>query len=176
MCIESGPIKICFNPVGYVVEGIPRRDNIRRKIIRSRYEFVSKIKILDKYRECLLGLEDFSHIIVIWHAHLSTHKPCKVRPMGRPDMPLVGVFATRSPHRPNSVCVSIVELISIDGLELRVKGLDAWTNTPVLDIKPYTYYDIIRKPRVSDWFKKYWEEKNLELNYRELYPLLGPEE
>jgi len=167
--------RMCFHPIGYVIEGIPKKDEELRRIIRSRYEFVSKIKILDEYKDCLLGLEEFSHIIILWYAHQATHKPCRVRPMGRMDMPLVGVFATRSSNRPNPICVSIVELISINGLDLEVKGFDAWTGSPILDIKPYTYYDIIRKPRVSKWFEKYWEEKSSKLNYKKLYPLLGPE-
>lgn len=57
-----------------------------------------------------------------------------------------------------------------------VKGFDAYKDTPILDIKPYTYYDIIRRPRVSEWFRRYWREKSEELNYRKIYPLLGPEE
>lgn len=147
---------ICFKPIGYVVEGISKKGDPHRKKIKSKYEYVSKIRVLEKYKSCLHGLEDFSHIIVIWYSYLSEDKDCLVRPMNRDDMPLVGVFATRSPRRPNPVCVSIVELMSINGLELNVRGLDAWVNTVVLDIKPYTYYDIIRRPRVSKWLEKYW--------------------
>jgi len=165
---------ICFNPIGYVEDGIPSKDDPRRKLIKSRYEFISKIRIYNEYRECLIGLEDFSHIIIVWYAHLSREKPCLVRPMGRSDMPIVGVFATRSPHRPNPICISVVELVSIEDLEINVKGLDAWTYSPVLDIKPYTYYDIIRKPRISKWFERYWMEKSRELDYKRIYPILGP--
>jgi tRNA (Thr-GGU) A37 N-methylase len=50
----------------------------------------------------------------------------------------VGLFATRSPHRPNGIGITTVNLLSVDGLTLEVKGLDAIDGTPVLDIKPYT--------------------------------------
>jgi len=146
------------------------------KLIKSKYELVSKIRIFDEYRDCLRGIEEFSHIIIIWYAHLLGSKQFLVRLMRRSDMPIVGVFATRSPHRPNPICISVVELVSKDGLDLRVKGFDAYKGTPILDIKPYTYYDIIRRPRVSKWFVKYWMEKSEELNYKRIYPLLGPEE
>jgi len=167
--------EICFKPIGYVIEGIPRKGDPRRKLISSKYDFISRIRVFNEYKDCLAGLDGFSHIIVIWYAHVSINKPHLVRPMGRSDMPLVGVFATRSANRPNPICISVVELEYIKEEELGVRGLDAWTGTPLLDIKPYTYYDIIRRPKVSDWFLKYWKEKSSKLNYREKYPLLGPE-
>lgn len=168
--------KICFKPIGYVAEDIPKRDDPCRRLVSSKYDFTSKIRVFNEYKDCLIGLEDFSHTIVVWYAHVSVDKPHLVRPMGRSDMPLVGVFSTRLPNRPNPICISVVELEYIGEDELGVRGLDAWTGSPLLDIKPYTYYDIIRRPRVSDWFLRYWNERNSELNYRKKYPFLGPED
>ena len=60
----------------------------------------------------------------------------KVHPRGDPTRPLAGVFATRSPHRPNPIGLHRVEVLGIEGTEIRVRGLEALDGTPVLDIKP----------------------------------------
>jgi len=64
---------------------------------------------------------------------------------GIEKFPVVGIFATRFPSRPNPIGVAVVELISVEKSLIKVKGLDAWTGTPVLDIKPYDYFDIVKK-------------------------------
>ncbi|MGE5189114.1 MAG: tRNA (N6-threonylcarbamoyladenosine(37)-N6)-methyltransferase TrmO, partial [Gemmatimonadota bacterium] len=61
----------------------------------------------------------------------------KVHPRGREERPERGVFATRSPHRPNPISLNTVELLEIRGTVLRVRGMDAIDGTPVLDIKPH---------------------------------------
>jgi tRNA (Thr-GGU) A37 N-methylase len=72
--------------------------------------------------------------------------------MGRKDLPLVGVFSTCSPARPNPVLVIAVRLLERDGYTLRVQGLDAVDGSPVVDIKPYlpSYY-AIEDAKLSDW-------------------------
>ncbi len=78
------------------------------------------------------------------------------RPMGQPDLPLVGRFATRSPQRPNPIGIAAVELLHVRGSVLRVRGLDALDGTPVLDLKPYLpQRDALGNVRVSDWAKQY---------------------
>src|SRR4051794_8276674 len=86
------------------------------------------------------GLEDFSHLEVVFlfdrvdpaGVHLGARHP-----RGRTDWPAVGIFAQRAKARPNRLGVSRCELVSADGLTLRVRGLDAIDGTPVLDVKPY---------------------------------------
>lgn len=76
----------------------------------------------------------------------------KFRPTGRLEFPLLGVFATRCPVRPNSICATTVELVERRGNVLRVKGLDTFDGTAVLDIKPYLpYYDSKPDARIAGW-------------------------
>ena len=79
----------------------------------------------------------------------------KVHPWGDPEMPLVGSFATHSYVRPNPIGLTIIELLERRGNRLKVKGLDALDGTPVLDIKPFDFWDTekIRKAKVPKWWK-----------------------
>ncbi|MET1160131.1 MAG: tRNA (N6-threonylcarbamoyladenosine(37)-N6)-methyltransferase TrmO [Thermoprotei archaeon] len=160
---------ICFKPIGIVEKGIPRKCTGR-----SRYEIVSVIRIYDEYVEGLEGLEEFSHIIIIYYMHEAREYKLKGRPWGIEKYPLVGVFATRFAPRPNPIGITVVELVSINKPRLMVKGLDAWDNTPVLDIKPYTYEDIVKNPRVPWWFKEKWSEQYRRHRYDIIAPWLGP--
>ena len=105
---------------------------------------LSKIIIFDDYIAALEGIEDFSHIIVLfWLDRIKSKKSLlKVHPRGRKELPLLGVFATRSMFRPNPIGLTIVELIKAEPNTLLVRGLDAFDLTPVLDIKPYDFWDI----------------------------------
>jgi tRNA-Thr(GGU) m(6)t(6)A37 methyltransferase TsaA len=90
--------------------------------------------------ESLLGLADFSHILVVYHLHNvpdASVVTTASHPRENPDWPRVGIFAQRKKHRPNKLGVSVCELIEVNGLKLKVKALDAIDGTPVLDIKPY---------------------------------------
>ncbi|WP_018352582.1 SAM-dependent methyltransferase [Longispora albida] len=90
--------------------------------------------------EALAGLEDFSHLEVVFYFHQV--RPEKIergarRPRNNPEWPLTGVFAQRGKNRPNQLGVSRCQLIAVDGTDIHVAGLDAIDGTPVLDIKPY---------------------------------------
>jgi len=87
----------------------------------------------------------------------------KVHPRGRMDMPLLGVFATRTNLRPNPIGLTLVELLKAEGNTLTVKGLDAFDGTPVLDVKPYDFWDMISDAKVPDWWKKLEKEKQKKL-------------
>jgi tRNA-Thr(GGU) m(6)t(6)A37 methyltransferase TsaA len=76
----------------------------------------------------------------------------KIHPRGRQELPLVGLFATRSPHRPNSLGEATVRLLQRRGNVLKVQGLDAINGTPVIDIKPYIPgYDSVNDASVPKW-------------------------
>jgi tRNA-Thr(GGU) m(6)t(6)A37 methyltransferase TsaA len=84
----------------------------------------------------LHGLEHEPRILVVFHFHLAEGFELHQHPRGDPSRPPRGVFALRSPRRPNPIGVSEVELLEIRGNVLRVRGLDAVDGTPVLDLKP----------------------------------------
>jgi len=89
------------------------------------------------FEEALRDLEGFDRIWVIFEFHLNATWRPKVRPPVAPPGRRIGVFATRSPHRPNRIGLSCVELEAVDGLRLRVRGGDLLDRTPVFDVKPY---------------------------------------
>lgn len=118
-------------------------------------ETSSDIIINPELEEGLEGLEEFSHITVIWWMHKSVEEEkfsLKVHPRRRKDMHPVGVFASRSPYRPNSLGKAVVKLLERKGNILKVKGLDAINGTPVLDIKPFIPdYDSKEDASVPPW-------------------------
>ena len=99
------------------------------------------IKLLpgQNFEQALDQLEKFSHIWLIYNFHLNDNWKPKVNPP-RGSKNKVGVFATRSPHRPNSIGISCVQLVKVEGLNVYVKGFDLLDETPILDIKPYLAY------------------------------------
>jgi tRNA-Thr(GGU) m(6)t(6)A37 methyltransferase TsaA len=118
---------------------------------------VSEIIIDKEYEDCLDGIEDFSHIMVIYWAHRIDDKKRyapKVHPAGKKEYPVVGVFATRSPARPNPICVTIVKLLERKANVLKVMSLDAIDGTPVIDIKfHHPSYDCAKDVKWPDWMK-----------------------
>ena len=107
---------------------------------RSDWDKVtSEIVVGENLTEALDGLEEFSHIIVLFWLHRSHEKELslKQRPMGQKDRPLRGLFALRTPNRPNPIGKTTVRLLERRGNILRVEGLDALDGSPVIDIKPY---------------------------------------
>jgi tRNA-Thr(GGU) m(6)t(6)A37 methyltransferase TsaA len=124
---------------------------------------ISKIILREDLTEALEGVKDFSHLFVIFWMHgISTEerKLTKVHPRGRSDMPLLGVFATRSPDRPNPIGLTLVELLKIEKNILTVRGLDALNGTPILDLKPFDSWDVAKNANVPDWWRK------LEIEHR----------
>lgn len=115
----------------------------------------SEIHIAPEFAAGLKGLEDWSHIIVIFLMHETTFENEQLlrRPQGRADMPEVGVFAHRSRQRPNQIGITTVRILGIEEGLIRVRGLDARDGTPVLDIKPYApVYDGALDPLIPAWF------------------------
>ncbi len=90
--------------------------------------------------ESVLGLGEFSHLEVVFLLHRVDADQVETgarHPRNRPDYPLTGVLAQRAKRRPNRIAVSRCRLLSVEGLRLRVQGLDAIDGSPVLDVKPY---------------------------------------
>ncbi len=119
--------------------------------------FVSQLVLSTEFAEALDGLAEYSHVYVLFWLHeISDEKRLtkKVHPRGRADLPLVGIFSTRTNHRANPIGLTIVELLKVEGTTLTVRGLDAYNGTPVLDIKPYDQWDQAESIRVPQWRKK----------------------
>ncbi len=123
-------------------------------------EITSEIVLDERYGPLLDGIEDFSHIVVVFWMHQVKGYEPKIHPRGRTDIPRQGVFATRTPLRPNPIGISVVSLIDRRGSSLIVSGLDCLNGTPVLDIKPYTPKSMeIAEIRVPEWMKKLLADK-----------------
>ena len=124
--------EILFQPIGVihspfkVPEGTP--------IQSSASEAEGTIEIYPELENGLSDVDGFSHIILIYYCHMTNDYSLMVKPYM--DDVEHGVFATRSPRRPNSIGLSIVELIKMDRNILMIKGVDIIDGTPLLDIKP----------------------------------------
>jgi len=110
------------------------------------------VEIFPKYAEGLEDIEGFSHIILIYHFHLSKGYALKVNPYM--DSETHGVFAMRGPSRPNSIGISVVRLIGIERNILHIQDIDIVNGTPLLDIKPYVPEFDIRKAEKIGWLKR----------------------
>jgi len=107
------------------------------------------IELFSEYQEGLLDLEDFSHLILIYHFHKQNGFSLKVKPFM--DDREHGVFATRSPKHPASVGISIVRLLKIEGNKIYFEGADMLDETPLIDIKPFFRNFDNRTDAVSGW-------------------------
>lgn len=101
----------------------------------AKHEAEGVLELAPEYEAGLTDIDGFSHLYVIWHFHRVEGFDLVARPPtdNRPH----GVFATRSPRRPNPIGLTVVELLSRDGPRLRVRGVDMLDGTPILDLKPY---------------------------------------
>ena len=119
-----GHVKGPFQDVGQIPKGPG-----------AKHDSEGVLEILPELEEGLTDIEGFSHLFVIWAFHRSEGfallgtPPCDDRPHG--------VFATRSPWRPNPIGLTVVELLRRDGPRLFVRGVDMLDGTPILDLKPY---------------------------------------
>jgi len=119
----------------------------------------SEIEIESAWAPALEGIEGFSHIWVLWWFDRFPEPPdsTHVHPEGRAELPPVGLFATRSPRRPNPIAMTAVRLLERNGNRLRVEGLDACQDTPVLDIKPYLQRgDQVPVATSPEWLQRLW--------------------
>ena len=114
--------------------------------------------------DALLSLDAFSHLEVVFHFHAAPVDEISTsarRPRGRADWPLVGIFAQRGKGRPNRIGVTVCEILAVEGLDVRVRGLDAIDGTPVLDLKPVMQGFLPRgQVREPEWARElmagYW--------------------
>lgn len=127
MDIKYKPIGIIHSPF-QAPKGVPVQAAVARDVNGT-------IEVFPEYRKGLKDLEGFSHIILLCHFHLTGEPDMMVKPFL--DENKHGVFATRAPRRPNSIGLSVVKVLKVEGNIIHVAGLDIVEGTPLLDIKPY---------------------------------------
>jgi tRNA (adenine37-N6)-methyltransferase len=126
--------QILMRPIGFV--RCPYSDTAEvPKGFGAQHNAEGTIEILPEYELGLTDIEGFSHLYVIWVFDRSDG--CELLGTPPTDTTPHGVFATRSPFRPNPIALTVVRLVKRDGRNLQVVGLDMLDGTPVLDIKPY---------------------------------------
>jgi len=123
-----------MEPIGYVRSPFQGTQEVP-KGLGAKHEAEGTLEILPEFELGLTDIEGFSHLFVIWAFDRSEGYALVGTPPSdnRPH----GVFATRSPRRPNPIGLTVVELLRREGAVLRVRGVDMLNGTPILDIKPY---------------------------------------
>jgi tRNA-Thr(GGU) m(6)t(6)A37 methyltransferase TsaA len=145
----AAPEQIELAPIGVV------RSSLRDLRYRDTSQQRAAIEVLPEFAPALLGLEGFSHLLVVtWLDRVTAEERARLqqRPGARSDLPLIGAFALRIHHRPNPVGLTVVRLERVIGPRVEVIGLDAVDRTPVLDLKPYLPpYDAVPDARLPAW-------------------------
>lgn len=151
---------IVLTPIGFVSGGRSEPIDDNWDTVDARIELDPKQFAAD----ATASLGDFSHIEVVFHFNRVADDEVNSgarHPRGRQDWPLVGIFAQRGKGRPNRVGITACRLLAVDGLSLKVRGLDAVDGTPVIDIKPVMAGFLPRgEIREPDWSRElmagYW--------------------
>lgn len=123
-----------FKPIGYVESPYKETSQIP-KGLGAKHEVEGVLAILPEFEAGLADVEGFSHLFVVWVFDRNTGFELTACPPS--DNRSHGVFATRSPRRPNPIGLTVVQVLGREGARIRVKGLDMLDGTPLLDIKPY---------------------------------------
>lgn len=125
---------ILMRPIGFVRSPYAETAQIP-KGFGAQHDASGTLDILPEFEQGLTDIEGFSHLFVLWVFDRAGE--CELLAMPPTDTRPHGVFATRSPQRPNPIGLTAVRLVGRDGLRLEVRGLDMLDGTPILDIKPY---------------------------------------
>ena len=146
---------LMLQPIGYV------KNSLGKRPYNEWGDTESEIILSEEYQDALYRLNEFSHIEVIFYLHeMDREFRTRIHPTGNPEYPLIGAFATRTPNRPSKIALTTCILQSIEGNVLRVKGLDAYDGSPVLDIKSYSRKHV-KDLNVPQWIQDIREKSNL---------------
>jgi len=142
---------IVMHPIGII--HTPFKQPPETPIQSSRSTTVGEVEVFMDFIDGLDGVEEFSHLILLYVWHLAPKvEELKVKPFL--DDRRYGVFATRYPCRPNPIGISVVQLLERDGNRLKIRGIDMLDETPLLDIKPYVpEFDIHAADRIG-WYSR----------------------
>jgi tRNA (adenine37-N6)-methyltransferase len=142
--------QIIFTPIGIIhtpfaePEGVPVQAQGGKNIKGS-------VEVYEQFAAGLKDLDGFSHIMLLYHFHLSEIYSLEVKPFL--DEEPRGLFATRAPKRPNPIGISVVRLIEIKGSKLLIEDVDMVDGTPLLDIKPYVPAFDVRENVKTGWLE-----------------------
>lgn len=153
--VMSFQSEIVLKPIG-VVRTTAIGDEVKDKTRTSQ------VVMCKDLTNALDGISGFSHLFVLFWLHETSAKQrklLKVHPRRRKDLPLLGIFATRTMTRPNPIGLTLVELVNVEDNVLTVRGLDAFDGTPVLDIKPFDSWDNAETAKVPEWWTKMKNER-----------------
>jgi tRNA-Thr(GGU) m(6)t(6)A37 methyltransferase TsaA len=141
--------EINIKPIGFV------KNRVKEPRFGSFADIVSEIIVDEKFTDALKGIEDYSHVIIVYWMDKVKDYVITHRPQGNPDVPVVGIFACRCPQRPNPIGITTVRLMGRKGNKIKVKGLDILDGIPIIDIKPYwPIYDHVKDGKIPDWVNK----------------------
>lgn len=140
--------EIKMRPIGFA------RNNVKEPRFGNFTQEATEIIVDEKYTDALDGIDDYSHVIIVYWMDKVKGHVIKHRPQGK-DVPMVGIFACRCPPRPNPIAISTVRLIERKKNVINVQGLDILDGTPIVDIKPYwPQYDKVTDGKVPEWVNK----------------------
>jgi tRNA-Thr(GGU) m(6)t(6)A37 methyltransferase TsaA len=140
---------ISYTPIGIVRSPFAALAGMPIQTVAA-HGVAATIELEPSYAAGLRDIDDFSHLLVISHLHLMQGYALEVTPFM--DTQTHGVFATRSPRRPNPIGLSIVRLMRVEGATLHIEEVDLVDGTPVLDIKPYVPQLDDRATDRTGWF------------------------
>lgn len=150
--------QIIVHPIGIIHSPYKEIKDIPiQGIFKSKVE--AWIELENKYINGLKDLDQFSHAIIIYYFHKSQREEIEGKPFLEQNKH--GIFAIRSPHRPNHIGLSIVRIKSIKGNKMYFAEVDVLDETPLLDIKPYVKYFDSRNNVVSGWLDKHFKSGNI---------------
>jgi len=147
-------MEIIYKPIGVIKSPFKKKEGtpIQPKAAKG---IKGVVEVFEEFKGGLKDLDGFSHIILIYHFHLSKKYNLLVKPYM--DDNFRGVFATRAPARPNNIGISVVKLLKIEDNKLYIENVDIIDGTPLLDIKPY-----VPEFETEEKIRKGWLEENVK--------------
>lgn len=140
---------IKLRPIGFV------KNKVKEPRFGGFSNEVSEIILDKKFAKALVGINDYSHLIVVYWMDRINNYVIQHRPQENPQVPIVGIFACRCPQRPNPIGITTVKLLEHKGNKIKVRGLDILDGTPIVDIKPYwPQYDKVKNLKIPAWVNK----------------------
>lgn len=145
-------VHICYEPIGIIRTDFTSIENLPKQAAFAD-DTTGRVELLDEYADGLTDLDGFSHVILLYHLdQIDGAVQLLTEPF--PDDVERGLFATRTPRRPNPIGMSVVRLNNINGTTLRFSGVDMLDQTPLLDVKPFIPAIDTRNEYTIGWLER----------------------